>query len=284
MSRLRAPARPVLAVVLVCGVVLGPFAANFAIAQDGGDVEDLRQEREDNRRNAADVAAELDELSAQDDELIAAIAVIDAHITLQESRIAASEQSIADAEQRAAGARAEADALATEMDGIRERLSQRAVEVFVAPPLDALEQLNSDDLLEAELKRTYVDEALGNEYQLIAQLRTAEAAQAEAGRVAVEAAAGGESLCFNRIFYREPDMIEQHHSILRGIYSRYQTPFFSALKLHSRRPIGVFHAMPLSRGKSIFSSNWIQDLAEFYGRNIFMAETSATSNPSDRPR
>ncbi len=98
---------------------------------------------------------------------------------------------------------------------------------------------------------------------------------------ALEEAATGEALCFNRIFYGDPDIIEQHHSILRGIYGRYQTPFFSALRLHSRRPIGVFHAMPLSRGKSIFASNWIQDMAEFYGRNIFMAETSATSGGLD---
>jgi arginine decarboxylase len=98
---------------------------------------------------------------------------------------------------------------------------------------------------------------------------------------AMEEAAAGESLCFNRIFYREPDIIDQHHSILRGIYDRYQTPFFSALRQHSRKPIGVFHAMPLSRGKSVFSSNWIQDMADFYGRNIFMAETSATSGGLD---
>lgn len=39
--------------------------------------------------------------------------------------------------------------------------------------------------------------------------------------------------------------------------------------------------MPISRGKSITRSHWIQDMGEFYGANIFLAETSATSGGLD---
>ena len=39
--------------------------------------------------------------------------------------------------------------------------------------------------------------------------------------------------------------------------------------------------MPISRGKSIAKSNWIQDMGDFYGWNIFLAETSATSGGLD---
>lgn len=84
-----------------------------------------------------------------------------------------------------------------------------------------------------------------------------------------------------RVFYQQEDLTELHLNILRGINERYQTPFFNALQEYSRQPTGVFHAMPISRGKSITKSNWIQDMGRFYGMNIFLAETSATSGGLD---
>lgn len=87
--------------------------------------------------------------------------------------------------------------------------------------------------------------------------------------------------CFNRIFYRTEDLQEIHLSILHAIKERYNTPFFSALMDYSKKPTGVFHAMPISRGNSIFRSQWLQDFGEFYGRNIFLAETSATTGGLD---
>jgi len=86
---------------------------------------------------------------------------------------------------------------------------------------------------------------------------------------------------FRRIYYRQEDFQELHLSILRGIQERFETPFFSALKSYSQRPTGVFHAMPISRGNSVYKSNWIQEMGEFYGRNIFLAETSATTGGLD---
>ena len=43
----------------------------------------------------------------------------------------------------------------------------------------------------------------------------------------------------------------------------------------------LVHALPISRGKSIVKSHWIGDMAQFYGMNIFLAETSATSGGLD---
>ncbi len=86
---------------------------------------------------------------------------------------------------------------------------------------------------------------------------------------------------FRRIFYHQEDYLELHLSIRRGILERFETPFFSALKEYSQRPTGVFHALPISRGNSIFKSQWIQDMGQFYGRNIFLAETSATTGGLD---
>ena len=86
---------------------------------------------------------------------------------------------------------------------------------------------------------------------------------------------------FKRIFFREEDHVELYSSIMRGVGERHRTPFFNALREYAKQPTGVFHALPLARGKSIMNSNWIGDLAQFYGMNLFMAETSATSGGLD---
>lgn len=86
---------------------------------------------------------------------------------------------------------------------------------------------------------------------------------------------------FKRIFYRAEDLQELHLTILRGISERYETPFFSAIKEYSKKPTGIFHAMPISRGNSVFKSRWINDFGVFYGRNMFLAETSSTTGGMD---
>jgi len=86
---------------------------------------------------------------------------------------------------------------------------------------------------------------------------------------------------FSRIYYRREDLQELHLGIVRGIRERFDTPFFTALKEYSQKPTGIFHAMPISRGNSVFKSRWIKDFGEFYGRNMFLAETSATTGGLD---
>ncbi|MCB1051153.1 MAG: ornithine decarboxylase, partial [Acidobacteria bacterium] len=86
---------------------------------------------------------------------------------------------------------------------------------------------------------------------------------------------------FKRIFFRMEDLQELHISILQDIRDRYKTPFYTALKDYSQKPTGVFHAMPISRGNSVFKSWWMRDFGEFYGRNLFLAETSSTSGGLD---
>lgn len=98
--------------------------------------------------------------------------------------------------------------------------------------------------------------------------------------VAIEELAGSLSRRFSRIFRRE-DSLELHLSLLRGVADRYDTPFFTALQYYSRKPAGVFHALPVSRGGSVVNSKWIKDMGEFYGLNLLLAETSATSGGLD---
>jgi arginine decarboxylase len=97
----------------------------------------------------------------------------------------------------------------------------------------------------------------------------------------VEDLAGRLSHHFRRIFHAREGALELHLSILDGVEARYRTPFFTALRSYSHRPTGVFHALPISRGKSIVGSHWIKDMVDFYGLNIFMAETSATCGGLD---
>lgn len=86
---------------------------------------------------------------------------------------------------------------------------------------------------------------------------------------------------YDRTFYRLNDATDLHSTVLAGIRERYRTPFFDALREYAESPVGQFHALPIARGASIFNSRSLQDMGEFYGRNIFMAETSSTSGGLD---
>jgi len=99
---------------------------------------------------------------------------------------------------------------------------------------------------------------------------------------AVEKLAGSdEAAPIRRIFHNIEEVMEVHLAILDGVSERYDTPFFSNLKKYAQRPVGTFHALPIARGKSVFRSNWIRDMGQFYGTNLFLAESSATTGGLD---
>jgi len=126
-----------------------------------------------------------------------------------------------------------------------------------------------------------VPEDLGPELcRLIARVRPELDAYLVTDR-SVEDIAGLDLGICRRVFYNQEDFLELHLNILRGVEARNKTPFFNALVNYSKQPTGVFHALPISRGKSITRSHWIQDMGAFYGPNIFLAETSATSGGLD---
>jgi arginine decarboxylase len=86
---------------------------------------------------------------------------------------------------------------------------------------------------------------------------------------------------YDRTFYRLNDVTDLHSTVLAGLRNRFATPFFDALRAYAAAPVGQFHALPIARGASIFNSKSLHDMGEFYGRNIFMAETSTTSGGLD---
>ncbi len=97
----------------------------------------------------------------------------------------------------------------------------------------------------------------------------------------IEDVVGAPSRDFRRLFYLQENYREVHLSVLKGIHERYDTPFFTALRRYSQKPTGMFHALPISHSATITKSHWIKDLAQFYGHNIFEAETSATTGGLD---
>ena len=175
---------------MLLALVVG-FGLRGAVAQDG--VDDLRAQREESRRDAAEAAAELDALSAEDAELVAALEAIDAHIALQEARVEAVLADIEDAEAQLALARVRADEVAFEIDAIRLRLQERAIDAYVAPRADDLDQLNTADLTEGALRRSFLDEIIGDEYELVDELRVRVAEQEAAQRLAAELVAEAEA-------------------------------------------------------------------------------------------
>jgi len=177
-------ARPRCALVVTAIIAaIGAVSAGVAFAQD--DVDDLRAAREEARRDAAEAAAQLDALVAQDADLVEALDALDRHIAFHESRIRAVEAEIIAAEEQAAEAEAQAQALDADIEAIRVRLRERAIEAFVAPRTSSSD-LDSDDLLQSTLRRSFLDQVVDDEYELVDQLRTAVAEQEAAEAAAAE--------------------------------------------------------------------------------------------------
>lgn len=159
--------------LLLIGSAAALMAA-AALAQDDERIEDLRQQREQLARDAADAASQIDALVADDEALIDALRELDDFVDLQYTRIEAAESAIVAAEAEAAAARAEAEWYVDEIETIRERLRQRAIQAYVQPPVDVVEQF-STSLNESAVKLFLLDLAIGSELEITDELRTAEA-------------------------------------------------------------------------------------------------------------
>ena len=177
-----------LAGALVLIVSAAALVAAAAGGQSDGLIEDLRQQREQLARDAADVASQIDALVADDEALIEALSELDGYVELQQTRIEAAEAAIVAAEAEAVAARAEAEWFVDEIETIRERLRQRAIQAYVQPPVDFVEQF-STSLNESAVRLFLLDLAIGNELEITDELRTAEAQLEVVRRRALDRAA-----------------------------------------------------------------------------------------------
>ena len=178
---------------LVLGAAAGSAQAQDEDAEDNKRIQELRREREDMARSAADSAAQVDALRADDAAVAAALVAIEEYVELQRSRIAAAEASIEAAEAEAEAARREAEQLVAEIEAIRERLRQRAIEVFVQPPQEVADQLSSSDFSGSAVKLYLLDHVVGSELESTDDLRYAEDRLEQVRTRALEQAALAES-------------------------------------------------------------------------------------------
>ncbi len=180
---------------LIAVVALVVFAASLgtwvAAAENPEDtIRQARQEREQIRREKADLAGQIDVLKADEAELVAALEALNADIEAQHQEIAAAEQNVNEAEAvsaglkdqlaeteiRAAAIRREAAALAVEeyvrphtvaesfvesadpSEGVRRDALARVVRLNRVDVLDRLREVEEDlDLLRAEAARAEED-------------------------------------------------------------------------------------------------------------------------------
>ena len=161
------------ALLLILSVVA--MMATAVLAQSDDRIDDIRRQREQLARDAAEVASQVDALIADDDALMAALEDLDGYIGLQQTRIGAAQAAIAAAEAEAEAARAEADWLVDDLAAIRDRLRQRAIAAYVQPSVDGFDQLSSDTLNDGAVRMFLLDLAIGNELEIADELRTAEA-------------------------------------------------------------------------------------------------------------
>ncbi len=192
-SRVWRPFRGFLAGV---GVMVVVATGSAAVAQVPDQIDELRRrqeslraEQEELTRAKADKAADINALAIDDQRLVESLAAIDSFVALQEARITSAEVLIAEAEADAAVARAEAERLMAEIGSIEERLRKRAVDAFVQPPNHAVDPLASDDLSQTAVRRFLLNHVIGDELEIVDDLRRAEAALGEVRRIAFERAA-----------------------------------------------------------------------------------------------
>ena len=171
-------------IVLVL-VVLALFGAQVAPAG-----ADPRAERERARERKAQLARELDGLQASEDELTNALRALDEQMLAQAAEVDGARQAVAAAEAEVAEAERQVAETGQRIDGLTEAVVQRAVESFIRPAGDPVEDMvQSRDITEAARKRALLAQVAARDDDVIDELNAAKEdfevsrAQADGARV-----------------------------------------------------------------------------------------------------
>ncbi|MBW3547347.1 MAG: peptidoglycan DD-metalloendopeptidase family protein [Actinobacteria bacterium] len=171
-------------IVLVL-VLLALFGAQVAPAG-----ADPRAEREKARERKAQLARELDGLQASEDELNNALRALDEQMLAQAAEVDGARQAVAAAEAEVAEAERQVAETGQRIDGLTEAVVQRAVESFIRPAGDPVEDMvQSRDITEAARKRALLAQVAARDDDVIDELNAAQEdfevsrAQADAARV-----------------------------------------------------------------------------------------------------
>ncbi len=153
-------------------VLLALLAVHVAPA--GAVSKDPRAARKEARDRRAQLAEELDGLAASENELLDAIATLSEQVEAQSREVEAARQAVAAAEADVAEAEAAMAETGASIDGLTDAVVQRAVETFIRPSGDGLDEMvRSRDIAEASRKRALLDQVTANDEDVIDQLNAA---------------------------------------------------------------------------------------------------------------
>lgn len=156
-----------LVAVLLAVVLIGP-------ARSGAVPADARSDREEVRRQAADVAAQLDVLNATNAQVTAALDALNANVAGEEAALADANRALTEANAALAVAQQKVADTQGQIDGLNETLSTVAVEAYMSAGTfsDTAAILESEDIAEGVQRRSLVDLRAGQYRDVLDQLRT----------------------------------------------------------------------------------------------------------------
>jgi murein DD-endopeptidase MepM/ murein hydrolase activator NlpD len=156
-------------------VVLATNFANAAAAESSS-----RVKRDVARARSAQLAAQLDTLRASDRQMDAAVAALDAQVSAQAGEMRAAESAVTAAEIAVAAAEARLAATEARLRGLKDDMSERAVNAYMRPGEGVVaEVLRSRTLGEASRRRALLEHVAGNDRDLADQLRAAREDEAQ---------------------------------------------------------------------------------------------------------
>ncbi|HSL56345.1 MAG TPA: D-alanyl-D-alanine carboxypeptidase family protein [Acidimicrobiales bacterium] len=182
----RAPLRWRTIAVVLAALVLVPVGSVGADDQ----LDDIRAQREEVRRQAAAVAGDIDVIAATDAEVSAALEALEANVRAEQARLDEAQRAVEAAEAEVVAARASEVQAQGEVDALRSSMAAAAVEAYVRPPeQDTLQVMLSGELGDAAERRALLDVRASSTADLLEQYRAAQEDLAFARQSAVDAAA-----------------------------------------------------------------------------------------------
>ncbi len=138
--------------------VLAGLALIITSAVPVGAAGDTKAERDEVREKQADVAKDVDTLNATTSEVKSALDALDSQVSATEAKLVAAQSASEDAAKALDAAKLAEQQAEQAVADMQDAVNELAVNAFVAPPDGGfIETLQSDDLSEAVLKRTFID-------------------------------------------------------------------------------------------------------------------------------
>jgi len=182
----RAPLRWRTIAIVLAALVLLPMGSVRA----DDELDDIRAEREEVRRQAAALAGDIDVIEATDAEVSTALEALEANVRAEQARLDEAQRAVEAAEAEVVAARAAEVQAQGEVDELRTSMAAAAVEAYVRPPeQDTLQVMLSGELGDAAERRALLDVRASSTADLLEQYRAAQEDLAFARQTAVDAAA-----------------------------------------------------------------------------------------------